>query len=105
MGNKLRDRLRKEGFLNGALIGIGIGCFGMAWQTHWLGSIIRDIGNWQIHSVDLGDITVSELIGLPDVNYDTMVFFLTIVGLIFLAMGIGLEVYERAKRQRSKTEE
>jgi len=85
------NKLRTEGVINGVAIGLGIGFLGMAGITHFFGKEILDI---------------ADLANLPPPPTTTgLVFVLTIAGVVLLALGIGVEAYQRAKGQSNPSKE
>ena len=80
-------KFRDSALLNGMLIGIGLGFFAGGWVGRHFYYLLADVAR----ITSPGDVELMKASG------DKALLLCIIIGVILLAMGIGREIYQRAK--------
>lgn len=93
-------KVRDSALFNGFLIGLACGSFCVGWVGHHLYNHLAKMVSI-VSQIASGDTELLRDIELLKASGDKTLLVCIIIGIVLLAVGIGREVYQRAKRQNS----
>ena len=91
------SKARNSALVNGLSIGVALGMFGLGWFNRWVAHEIAREYVEEYIPIYPDDPSLLMHIEYLKATGDKLLLICIIIGIVLLALGIGMEAYQRAK--------